>query len=52
MIVVNLTGGHTYNIFLLWKTNINDPNGTIYAGAGPIGLNYSPTRLTIIPMGC
>ena len=55
-IVVNLTAGHTYNFFLLWKTNKNDPTGTIYAGAGPIppgdpnGL--SPTSLTLVPIGC
>jgi|GEM_PF-3506723 len=55
-IVVNLSAGHTYNFFLLWKTNRSDPNGTIYAGAGPIppgdpnGL--SPTSLTVVPIGC
>jgi len=49
---VNLVAGDTYTFALMWKTNKNDPNGTIYAGAGPIGLNYSPTRLTVIPIGC
>ncbi len=55
-IAVNLTANHTYFFFAMWKTNVFDPSGTIYAGAGPIppgdpnGL--SPTSLTLVPIGC
>jgi len=38
---------HTYVFKLKWKTNGNAPGSTIYAGAGPIGGLYSPTRLTV-----
>jgi len=36
----------------VWKTNKPASGATIYAGAGPIGGKFSPTRLTLIPMGC
>jgi outer membrane protein assembly factor BamB len=36
----------TYVIRLVWKTNRPAAGATIYAGAGPIGGRYSPTRLT------
>ncbi len=53
---VSLTAGHTYTFMLMWKTNKNDPSGTIYAGAGPIPSGnfngFSPTRLTVLPIGC
>ncbi len=42
-----MTAGHTYQIKLQWKTNKPDA-GTIFAGAGPIGGQYSPTRLTML----
>jgi hypothetical protein len=51
-IVVSLKGGTPYSIQLLWKTNKAAPGATIYAGAGPIGGAYSPTRLTLQPIGC
>ena len=34
---------------LEWKTNKPASGATIYAGAGPIGSAYSPTRLTVVP---
>jgi hypothetical protein len=50
-IVVSLTANTPYSIQLVWKAN--QPNSaTIYAGAGPIGGAYSPTRLTLQPIGC
>jgi hypothetical protein len=52
-IVVSLKANTPYSIQLLWKTNIAAPaTATIYAGAGPIGGAYSPTRLTLQPIGC
>ena len=44
-----LAGGTHYTVKLQWKTNIADP-GTIWAGAGPIGVakQYSPTTLTVV----
>lgn len=39
--------GHTYLFTVKWKTNRNAPGATIYAGAGPIGGKFSPTRLTL-----
>lgn len=41
-----MLGGHTYVFTVKWKTNKNALGATIYAGAGPIGGNFSPTRLT------
>jgi hypothetical protein len=46
-----LSGGHTYTFQLVWKANHAD-SGTIFAGAGPIGTKFSPTRLTLLPVGC
>jgi streptogramin lyase len=40
-------GGHTYVFKLKWKTNKNAAGATIYAGAGPISGQYSPTRLSV-----
>ncbi len=51
-IVVLLKANTPYSIQLLWKTNKAAPGATIYAGAGPIGGAYSPTRLTLQPIGC
>jgi hypothetical protein len=52
-IVVSLKANTPYSIQLLWKANIAAPStATIYAGAGPIGGAYSPTRLTLQPIGC
>ncbi len=49
---VNLQAGHIYTIQLLWKTNQAASGATIYAGAGPISSAFSPTRLTLQPIGC
>jgi RHS repeat-associated protein len=43
--VIPMAAGITYTIKLRWKANKADP-GTIWAGAGPIGGQFSPTRLT------
>jgi hypothetical protein len=48
-IVVPMKAGVTYSIQLVWKANKADP-GTIWAGAG--SGPYSPTRLTLQPVGC
>jgi hypothetical protein len=50
-IVVPLTAGKAYSVQLVWKANQAN-SGTIYAGAGPIGGAFSPTRLTLQPIGC
>ena len=47
--LVNLIGGTTYSVKLQWKANTSDPD-TIWAGAGPIGADFSPTRLTAVSM--
>ena len=43
----SLASGSSYVFKLKWKTNKNAPGASIYAGAGPIGGQYSPTRLTV-----
>ena len=43
---VSMAGGTAYTVKLRWKTNKNAPGATIYAGAGPISGQFSPTRLT------
>jgi len=50
--VYSMTAGTNYVFKLKWKTNRSDP-GPIYAGAGPIGGQYSQTRLTaeVLPAG-
>jgi photosystem II stability/assembly factor-like uncharacterized protein len=40
-----MAAGHTYVFKLKWKTNKNAPGATIYAGAGPISGQWSPTRI-------
>ncbi len=42
---VSLASGSTYTITLVWKSNRAAPGVSIYAGAGPLGSAYSPTRL-------
>jgi hypothetical protein len=44
--VLPLKAGSTYTISLQWKTNKPAVGATIYAGAGPIGSDFSPSRLT------
>jgi hypothetical protein len=46
--VVTLNAGTTYTVKLRWKTNRPAAGTTIYAGAGPIGSQYSPSRLTAL----
>jgi uncharacterized protein YfaP (DUF2135 family) len=41
-----VSAGATYLVKLKWKTNKPAPGATIFAGAGPIGSDYSPTRLS------
>ena len=41
-----LQPGFTYVFKLVWKTN-SGTAASIFAGAGPIGADYSPTRLTV-----
>ena len=48
-VVYTVNPGHTYVFSLEWKTNKAASGATIYAGAGPIGSAYSPTRLTVVP---
>ena len=50
--VYPMSAGTNYVFKLKWKTNKHDP-GAIFAGAGPIGGQYSQTRLTaeVLPAG-
>jgi len=43
---IQVKNGVSYAVTLVWKANKADA-GTIWAGAGPIGTAYSPTRLTL-----
>jgi hypothetical protein len=45
--VIPMIGGTTYTIKLRWKTNKTAPGATIWAGAGPIGTQYSPSSLAV-----
>jgi hypothetical protein len=50
--ILHFKAGQAYTVKLQWKSNKPTvPTGTfvpaIYAGAGPIGTNYSATRLTV-----
>ena len=42
-----VVAGTTYTATVQWKANRPD-SGTIMAGAGPIGIKYSPTTLTVL----
>jgi hypothetical protein len=44
-VLYNMTGGHTYTFKLKWKTNKSGSSSLIYAGAGPLNSQYSPTTL-------
>jgi hypothetical protein len=50
--VVPMNGGTAYTVKLRWKTNKLAAAATIYAGAGPIGTQFSPTRLTVQLVSC
>jgi hypothetical protein len=43
----NVTASSTYSVKLVWKTNMPALGASIYAGAGPISGQFSPTRLTV-----
>ena len=45
--IVPLKGGSTYTFKLVWKANKLASGANIFAGGGPIGAGYSPTRMTI-----
>jgi plastocyanin len=49
--VVPVSAATTYTIKLRWKTNVSASGATIFAGAGPILSQFSPTRLTILLIG-
>lgn len=49
--VVSLNSGTPYTFKLQWKTN-KPGTSTIYAGAGPISAQFSPTSLTVQLVGC
>ena len=42
-----VVGGTAYTAKLQWKANRSD-SGSIWAGAGPIGGNFSPTSLSVV----
>src|SRR4029077_3681857 len=50
---IRMTANTTYSLKLQWKTNRPASRSTIFAGAGPIGGAFSPTRLVLqfIPAG-
>ena len=48
--VIALTPSPTYVITLTWKANKPATGATIWSGAGPINGEYSPTRLTLVPL--
>jgi hypothetical protein len=41
-----MNSGITYAVKLVWKANRTASGASIFAGAGPIGSKYSPTRLS------
>ncbi len=47
IVTVPLTGGALYTVTLVWKAS-KPGSGVIWAGAGPISGNYSPTRLSVM----
>jgi len=42
-----LRAGTAYTVKVQWKANKSAVGATIFAGAGPIGPDFSPTRLTV-----
>jgi hypothetical protein len=50
--VVLLSSGTTYTVKLQWKTNKPAAGATIFAGAGPINGQFSPTRVTVQLASC
>jgi uncharacterized protein YkwD len=47
---IPVTAGTTYHARLQWKTNHAASGATIFAGAGPIGGQFSPTSLVVQTM--
>jgi hypothetical protein len=47
--IFHMTTGHTYVFSLWWKANKSATGATIWAGAGPIAGQYSPTMMTVVP---
>jgi len=45
---VDVVGGVAYTLKLAWKANQPAAAASIFAGAGPIGGGFSPTRLTAV----
>ena len=45
--IVALKAATTYTFTLVWKTNKPATGTSIFAGGGPIGAAYSPTRMTV-----
>ncbi len=45
--VYRVTAGTTYTVKLRWKTNVAAPAATIYAGAGLLNGQFSPTQLAL-----
>jgi hypothetical protein len=45
---LHLQGGNTYTVWVVWKANRASRSSAIYAGAGPIGTQYSPTSLQAV----
>ena len=46
----SMASGHNYTFTVAWKANKPASGATIWAGAGPIGGLFSPTRLTVVPV--
>jgi hypothetical protein len=44
---LHLQAGNTYTVWVVWKAN-QAGSSKIYAGAGPIGVNFSPTSLEAV----
>ena len=52
-LVLPVAANTPYTVALQWKANRQSPAfAGIWAGAGPIGSDYSPTRLTVQLLGC
>jgi hypothetical protein len=46
---LHLQAGNTYTVWVVWKAN-QAGGSKIYAGAGPIGVNFSPTSLEAVSL--
>ena len=51
--VIAVIPGTVYTLKVQWKTNRSSPStAAIWAGAGPIGTKFSPTRVSATLVGC